>query len=274
MEKRCSNCSHCYERSNGPHCGGCFIEDHSNWEEALPPLQPKFKVGDKVIFTSRLNGDNTKGTITKVFEKGSVAIRNGDYVVKEYDSNSFWEVWENDITGIWDESPSLPSPDFLDYFRYFPKFNIPIFKNDAILRVDTDSIKVKEDKKMKDRPRDHKFVKSIFKERRIKEVMFNGPATIIKWEPTTYDICVNGNTKGDKTVSVCGEGDKYDKTTGFLLAVIKEFVDNQSYDNILRTIDSFNDKGENEIHLNFTGEEMAKEFIDDVEAVKDLLPEN
>lgn len=182
----------------------------------------------------------------------------------------------------WEER-KLPSPpaDYLDYFRYFPKFSLPIFKNDVICRIDTDSIKVKngdsikinKEDNMNNKPRNHKFIKTNTKERKIKEVMFNGPATIIKWEPTMHDYAY-GKTKGDKTVSVCGEGDIYDKEKGFLLAVIKEFVDNQSYDNILRMMDSFNDKKESEIHLDFTDEEMAKEFIEDVEAVKDLLPKN
>ena len=144
----------------------------------------------------------------------------------------------------WEANPSNHPSDYLDYFRYFPTFSLPIFKNDVICKVDTDSIKVKkEDEKMKDRPRDHKFVMTKDKSRKIKEVMFNGPATIIKWEPT-MDQWSRGQ-KGDKTVSVCGEGDIYDKEKGFLLAVIKEFVDNQSYDNILRMMDSFNDEGEN-----------------------------
>ena len=130
--------------------------------------------------------------------------------------------------------------DYLDCYRYFP-LNFPSFPiNNAVVAIDTDSIKVKkEDKKMKDRPRDHKFVKTNKYERRIKEVMFNGPATIIKWEPTGY---LNGKSKGDKTVSVCGKNDIYDKEKGFLLAIIKEFVDNQSYDNILRMMDSFNNE--------------------------------
>ena len=239
MEKWCSDCAYYEERLDGPHCRYC--SDHSNWKEELPPLQPKFKVGDKVIFNSRLNGDNTRGIITKILEKGSVSIRNGDYVVKEHGSNSFWEVWEKDITGVWDEC-SIPMPtDHLDYFRYFPTFSFPTVSDAVLLGIDTDSIKVKKEDNMNNRPRNHKFVKTNTKERRIKEVMFNGPATIIKWEPTMHDYAY-GNNKGDKTVAVCGKGDIYDKEKGFLLAVIKEFVDNQSYDNILRMMDSFNDE--------------------------------
>ena len=35
---------------------------------------------------------------------------------------------------------------------------------------------------------------------------------------------------------------------------------------------SMGDKAESEIHCNCTDEEIAKSFIEDVEAVKDLLP--
>ncbi len=83
--------------------------------------------------------------------------------------------------------------------------------------------------------------------RDINEIIFNGPATIIKWSPSMDQLTYN--KKGDKTVAVCGKDDKFDKTTGFLLAIIKEFFDNQSYDNILRKIDSFKEeeKQENEV---------------------------
>lgn len=67
------------------------------------------------------------------------------------------------------------------------------------------------------------------------EIKFNGPATIIKWKPTIIQSL--WNEKPDKTVVVCKEPDKFDKTTGFLLAVLKELLDNKSYGNILEKID-------------------------------------
>jgi len=204
-------------------------------------LQPKFKVGDKVIFQDHFGHSTLYGTIIEITNNHWEPYR-----IKEKDKSDIWDVSEFEITGVWDECTisgnySDHISDYLDYFRYFPKFSLPIFKNDVVCRIDTDSIKVKKEDNMNNRPRNHKFVRTNAKERRIKEVMFNGPATIIKWEPTMNDYVIR-KTKGDKTVSVCGVTDPYDKEKGFLLAVIKEFVDNQSYDNILRMMDSFNDE--------------------------------
>lgn len=78
--------------------------------------------------------------------------------------------------------------------------------------------------------------------RDISEIIFNGPATIIKWKPSIDQWAYN--KKGDKTVATCSKDDAFNKTTGFLLAIIKEFFDNQSYDNILRKIDSFYEEEE------------------------------
>ena len=53
------------------------------------------------------------------------------------------------------------------------------------------------------------------KPRMIADVIYNGPATIIKW------------TNGDKTIVKCSEGDSYDKRVGFLLCVIKRMFDGE-----------------------------------------------
>lgn len=235
MEKRCSNCAYCNEKADGPHCGSCYIgAGHTNWEEWVPPLKPKFKVGDKVIFQDCFGHAPLYGTIIEITNNHWEPYR-----IKEKDKPDIWDVSEYEITGVWDDTV-ISAPNYLsDYFRYFPTFSFPTL-SDAILRIDTDSIKVKKEDNMNNRPRDHKFVRTEIKNKRIKEVIFNGPATIIKWEPSMSQFC--NNKKGDKTVSVCGEGDIYDKEKGFLLAVIKEFVDNQSYDNILRMMDSFNEE--------------------------------
>ena len=100
----------------------------------------------------------------------------------------------------------------------------------------------KEDNKMQQKKRNRNLINVKEHSRSIKEIMFNGPATIIKWDQSMAQFF--DNQKGDKTVVVCGKGDKYDKTTGFLLAVLKEFVDNQSYDNILRKIDNIGNMNE------------------------------
>lgn len=192
-------------------------------------LDFKFKNGEEVQFRCFAAWKRGKICASYADRDGRIFydINPWDEMIKAYDSlRGYKEIQEMDVR---------------PYTNY--TFSFPTVSDAVLLGIDTDSIKVKkEDKKMKDIPRNHKFVKTNTKERRIKEVMFNGPATIIKWEPSTYDVFVNCNTKGDKTVSVCGKSDIYDKEKGFLLAVIKEFVDNQSYDNILRMMDSFNDE--------------------------------
>ena len=96
----------------------------------------------------------------------------------------------------------------------------------------------KENKNMKQqqKKRDRNIIKAKDGDRRkIREIMFNGPATIIKWDPTWHQY--SNDIVGDKTVTVAKEPDKFDKTTGFLLAVLKEVLDNQSYGNVLEKID-------------------------------------
>ena len=100
----------------------------------------------------------------------------------------------------------------------------------------------KEDNNMKKKQNQRKRNRNVIQcngnySRDINEIIFNGPATIIKWSPSVNQYAYG--KKGDKTVAVCDGYDCYSKTTGFLLAIIKEFFDNQSYDNILRKIDSF-----------------------------------
>lgn len=57
----------------------------------------------------------------------------------------------------------------------------------------------------------------------IKRVIFNDPATIIMWED------------GTKTVVKCQQGDRYDRTTGFLMAVVKKACGNKgNYNNLIR----------------------------------------
>ena len=50
----------------------------------------------------------------------------------------------------------------------------------------------------------------------ITDVIFNAPATIVKW------------TDGTKTVVKCGKGDQYDKEKGLALAVAKKYYGNIS----------------------------------------------
>jgi hypothetical protein len=50
----------------------------------------------------------------------------------------------------------------------------------------------------------------------IKDVIFNAPATIVKWDD------------GTKTIVKCGDGDKYDKEKGLALAIAKKYYGNIS----------------------------------------------
>lgn len=99
---------------------------------------------------------------------------------------------------------------------------------------------IKEDNKMKkeQKKRNRNIIKTEKGQRTIKDITFNGPAVIVKFEPTGEDLAW-GRFKGDKVVVVCKDGDKYDMKTGFLLAILKEFLNNQSYGNILEKLDSF-----------------------------------
>ena len=99
---------------------------------------------------------------------------------------------------------------------------------------------IKEDNKMKkeQKKRNRNIIKTEKYQRTIKDISFNGPAVIVKFEPSDEDLAWC-RFKGDKVVVVCKDGDKYDMKTGFLLAILKEFLNNQSYGNILEKLDSF-----------------------------------
>lgn len=56
---------------------------------------------------------------------------------------------------------------------------------------------------------------------RIKEVMFNDPATICWFEDNS------------KTVAVAGHGDKYDKETGLAICMLKRVLGNKEYRRIM-----------------------------------------
>lgn len=149
----------------------------------------------------------------------------------------------------------LFKPEKLDVASFYPNFhhevrNLPIHSDniDALRRYCINDARAcaefmadfnkKENKTMKkqQKKRDRNIIQAKNLEaRKIKEIMFNGPATIIKWEPTVHQQI--WNEKADKTVVVCKEPDSFDKTTGFLLAILKELLDNKSYGNILEKID-------------------------------------
>lgn len=77
-------------------------------------------------------------------------------------------------------------------------------------------------------------IRTVTYKREIKDIIFSGPATVIKFN--------NQFDKEEKTVVKCQNGDEFDKTKGFLLALVKEFVDKKSWNNILRIIDTFEEE--------------------------------
>lgn len=95
-------------------------------------------------------------------------------------------------------------------------------------------------------------IRTVTYKREIKDIIFSGPATVIKFN--------NQFDKEEKTVVKCQNGDEFDKTKGFLLALVKEFVDKKSWNNILRIIDSF--------------EEEKNEKEKSIAEIFDSLPEN
>lgn len=133
----------------------------------------------------------------------------------------------------------------------------------------------KENKNMKkqQKKRDRNIIKvKDLETRKIKEVMFNGPATIIKWDPTWHQLAYN--EAADKTVTVAKEPDKFDKTTGFLLAVLKELVDNQSYGNILEKIDEINKFDEEDLKPKYNDEAYKYDNKTELHcSIKDLTEE-
>ena len=138
----------------------------------------------------------------------------------------------------------------------------------------------KENKNMKkqQRTRNRNIIRAKSDEKRkIKEIRFNGPATIIMWERTfdqwAYD------KKADKTVTVAKEPDKFDKTTGFLLAVLKEVLTNQSYGNVLEKIDEikeFDEFSKQTVEADLNNKNgihcSIKDLEEQVESLKDVYP--
>lgn len=54
------------------------------------------------------------------------------------------------------------------------------------------------------------------------DVIFNAPATIVKWDD------------GDKTIVKCSKEDKFDKRVGFLLCVLKKYYgDNRAFHDMI-----------------------------------------
>ena len=237
----CGNCKHCEKYDFEEPCYKC-LGSYSYWEPC-----------DSLKNKDKLNGNDIK---TFSIDEGHFTDKKVDY---SYISTSRSKTVTMLERGMYEQLLASPLRiEKLDMESFYPDFctksmNRPILHHsddiDA-LRYYMDDVRAtsklmadfnkKENKNMKkqQKKRDRNIIKvKDLETRKIKEIMFNGPATIIKWNPTWTQVSHNGI--GDKTVTVCKEPDKLDKTTGFLLAVLKEVLTNQSYGNILEKIDEF-----------------------------------
>lgn len=226
----CNNCKHYNKRGNDDPCCRCLGRtNHSRWE-ACDSLKNEDKLRgldinafsidegpftDKKVNYSYISTNLCEGS-NKLAHQIHDQLSAGKLKIEKIDMESFYPNPKFNIKLL-----DLPThSDYIDALRYSAEFMADFNK--------------KENKNMKkqQKKRDRNIIKvKDLETRKIKEIMFNGPATIIKWDPTWKDIV------GDKTVTVCKEPDKLDKTTGFLLAVLKEILDNKSYGNILEKID-------------------------------------
>lgn len=183
-------------------------------------------------------GDYVRYRLESVPSSISYPIRRGyikEICVKIKDGHKYYRITDDRYPhgGTWSVEPEW-------IFGYAVKNESEDSLKDFLNKIYGISSSNKEDNKMKNQQqkRNRNIIKTEKYQRTIKDITFNGPAVIVKFEPTGDDI-VWGRTKGDKVVVVCKDGDKYDMKTGFLLAILKEFLNNQSYGNILEKLDSF-----------------------------------
>lgn len=220
----CRNCKHCDKRGNDDPCCRCLGRtDHSRWEpcdslknkNALRGLDIKTFSIDEGLLSDKMVDYSFISTLERQMHEQALA--------------SPLKIEKLDIESFYPRPTHSDSIDALRYCvddaRYFAEFMADFNK--------------KENKDMKKqqkrRNRNILVVKDFNTAIEFDEIKFNGPATIIKWKHT-FTQAIN-NEKADKTVTVAKEPDKFDKTTGFLLAVLKEVLDNKSYGNILEKID-------------------------------------
>lgn len=267
FDMRCNNCRHCDKRGNDYPCCRCLGRtNYSRWEPC-DSLKYKNKLNgldinafsidegpftDKKVDYSYISTNLCEGA-NKLTRKIHDQLSAGKLKIEKLDMKSFYpNFYERDL-------PTLP--DNIDTLRY-------CVDDARVLAEFMADFNKKENKNMKKqqkrRNRNILVVKDLNTAIEFDEIIFNGPATIIKWK-RTFDQAVWGKNP-DKTVVVCKEPDKLDKTTGFLLAVLKEVLDNKSYGNILEKIDEINkfdelSKQTVEADLNSKHNECPKETV-------------
>ena len=274
-KKRCSTCKWWYLTGSSEPCRSCVTGNSNKWE---PKDKDDYKIGDTVnyhvmdvddiktelktgtIIAKEAHHSNYDFTITDDFEGVSWGV-NKEWIVEK-------------VLTLKDESSMHPSTistitidrDATDSLAYSIKRKLDMINRNAIyglkggyeigeafsseyIKNDCESVKsflndiyginkTKENNQMK---KNDKLIRMNGKyKKEIKKVIFSGPATTIVFEDE-IDIPY-GRVIKPKTTVKCQDGDEFNKTTGFLLALLKTFVDKNSYNNILRTIDSFEEE--------------------------------
>lgn len=244
----CINCKHCEKYDFEDPCHKC-LGSYSYWEPC-DSLKNKdkligndiktFSIDEGPFTDKKVNysyiSTNRCNTVNMLERQMYEQLLASPLKIKHLDMESMYP----DLKGGYklDYSKNIPyHSDSIDALRYSI--------NDA--RAFTEfmaDFNKKENKDMKKqqkrRNRNILVVKDFNTAIEFDEIKFNGPATIIKWKQT-FTQAIN-DKKADKTVTVAKEPDKFDKTTGFLLAVLKEILDNKSYGNILEKIDEFSEQ--------------------------------
>jgi len=95
----------------------------------------------------------------------------------------------------------------------------------------------------------------------IVDVIFSGPATVVKW------------SDGTKTIVKCGEDDTFDKEKGIAFAIAKKYFGNA--DGYYKNIRKWIDKGEGQVKKTSNSDRHQEVKIDlrtiDIEELKKVL---
>ena len=241
----CSNCKHCDKLGCDEPCHKCILGPKNSRWEPCDSLKNKDKLNGNDIKTFSIDEGpftDKKVNYSYISTSRSKTVNMLERQMHEQLLAKPFKIVNLDMESMY---PDLKGGYKLDYSKNIPYHsdNIDALRysiNDARVFAEfMADFNKKENKNMKKqqkrRNRNILVVKELNTAIEFDEIKFNGPATIIKWKPT-FDQLVN-DKKGDKTVTVAKEPDRFDKTTGFLLAVLKEVLDNKSYGNILEKID-------------------------------------
>lgn len=161
----------------------------------------KYKVGQKVYYQ-----DDYGCVVSGIIKKISYGILTGDPL---YVLLSGKCLHEKDILEHVKELTVTPK----DYFGLLPRSRTFSFTADTAFDI-AEFVRHSEELSKKKVPE-------------IEDVIFNGPATIIKFK------------NGTKSVVKCDKEDEQNKDVGFLMALIKASVRKESYDMILKTMEKY-----------------------------------